>query len=237
MASPVVVTRSTPSAVTTAGTSHTVNLPGSLVAGNRLEILFAVMAPTATPSATNWIHDTAFVTTVGTAQAVHRLFKISNGAEGATVTVTTTASTKSAHTAYQISGGGEGYGGTGATGTSGPNTANPPSVSVVGGPKDVLSIAVMAIEGEVFTGTGAPASYTNLLTANTGTGGAVTVNGMIQTAERAETAVSTVDPAVFSHTANDDWVAQTLVIPQQESIAFPRNDRKTVPMRVPEVSW
>src|SRR3972149_3177464 len=50
MASPVVVTRSTPSAVTTAGTSHTVNLPGSLVAGNRLGVIFVGLDPNAHPS-------------------------------------------------------------------------------------------------------------------------------------------------------------------------------------------
>lgn len=216
MASPAVATTNT-SAVTSAGTSHVVNLPTSIAAGDLLIVVFALMAPTGTEtiSATGWTNIPSFVIRNSTLQAIHALYREADGTEGSTVTVTSSVSTKSAHTSYRITGHEDPailapQATTGVTGT-GTNNADPPSVSVTDGPKDILSIACMALEGEVYTGTGAPTNWTNLLTANTGTAGAVGINGLIQTAQRQETNVSTVNPGVFSH-ASDDWAAQTIVI-------------------------
>lgn len=218
MASPSIAGTPALDATTTAGTSHTINLPGSIAAGDGLIVVFAYMAPTGTEtiSATDWTNITGFVTRNGTAQAIHALYKQATGSEGATVSITSSTSTKAATVSYRITGHQSfttsPQAGTGATGTSGPDTADPPSVSVTGGPKDVLSLACMAIENETFTGTGAPTNWTNNQTTNTGISGGGAGNGMIQVAQRQETNVSTVDPGVFQHDVSEDWVAQTIVI-------------------------
>lgn len=202
--------------ITVAATSYTINLPASIASGDGLIIVVAVMAPTGTETiaATGWANITNFVTRNGTAQAIHALYRQANGSEGSTVTVTNSDSSKVATVAYRITGHQDfatsPQATTGVTG-SGTNNADPPSVSVTGGPKDVLSLACMALEGEVFTGTGAPTNWTNNQVEDTGVSGSATVNGLIQVAQRQETNVSTVNPGVFSHASNN-WVAQTIVI-------------------------
>jgi hypothetical protein len=215
MASPTVVTTNT-SAVATAATSHTINLPGSLVSGNLILLKISEAAPGA--SSTFTIPDFTEITAAhainGTVVAERTFYKISDGTEGASVTGTSSVSEKSAHTAYQINGGDTPYSGTGATGSGAANAANPPNVSVVSGPKDILVVASMSQDGETYTGGAAPTNYTNLLTNNSGAGGATTVNCWIQTAQRALTAASSEDPGVFSHTATVGWCAQTIIIPE-----------------------
>lgn len=216
MASPTVAATNT-SATTSAGTAHTVNLPASIAAGNLLLVFFAYHAPDGaeTISATGWTNISGFVTRQG-AQSLHALYRQADGGEGATVTVTSSISTKAAHTSYRITGHEDPAtqapeAGTGTSGTGAANAADPPSVTVTGGSKDILAIASMALQTETYTGQAAPTNYTNLLTTNSGTAGTVPTNGMIQTAERQLTA-SSEDPGVFGHTDATPWCAQTIII-------------------------
>lgn len=215
MASPTVVT-STTSAVTGAGTSHTINLPASLVSGNLIVLVVSEAAPGASSTFTvaNFTELTSASIANGTVVQLRVFYKVSNGAEGATATGTSSTSEKSAHTAYQINAGDTPTSQTGATGSGAANAADPPNATVTGGPKDVLVIACMAQDGETYTGGAVPTNYTNLLTANSGTGGVATINCWIQTAQRALTGSSSENPGVFSHTATVGWCAQTVVIPE-----------------------
>jgi hypothetical protein len=99
-----------------------------------------------------------------------------------------------------------------AVGTTTANTANPASVVVTGGPKDVLYLAMCGYDGSGGVPTAAPTNYTNLVTINV-TGGSAATQGSVGGASRAITASSSDDPGVFTHpAANSGWTAWTLVV-------------------------
>lgn len=220
MASPAVAGTNVTNLTVGAG-SFTVNLPASIAAGDLLLLFFAQHSQidgTETATATGWTVISGFyIKDAGNVQSMHGLYRWADGAEGSTVTVTTSASnTKAAATTYRITGAENPatqvpQAGTGTTGSGAANAADPPSVGVTGGSKDILAIAVMAQQGETYTGGGAPTSYTNLITANSSTASATTTNGWIQSAQRQVT-TATEDPGVFNHTSTDVWVANTIVV-------------------------
>lgn len=234
MASPAVANTNVTN-LTTGGTSHVVNLPASIGAGNLLLVVFAEASQVSgveTFTATGWTVIPSFYQRDGTnAQSIHGLYKQASGSEGATVTCTLSVTSKGAAVAYRITGHEDPtitapQCTTGVAG-SGANSANPPSVSVTGGSKDILAVAVMAIEGEVFTGGAAPTNYTNLLAANSGTASATTTNCFLQSAQRQVT-TATEDPGVFSHGETGIWVAQTIVIHPFSGVAAVPPPRPTV---------
>jgi len=126
-------------------TSHTVNLPAGIAAGNLLFIFFNVTGVTNVNTPTNW---NSLINLPGTGPdgATPRtvvFYKVADGTEGSTVTITTSASKKSQHFTYRITD----YSGTpevstGATGTT--TSPDPDSLTPLGGSKDYLWIAVTA---------------------------------------------------------------------------------------------
>lgn len=202
MASPTVVT----TAVTSDGapvTSHTVNLPASLVNGNLLLMVFTAGVAAGTVTATGW----TFMTTEGASQSITIGYKTSNGSEGATVTVSTTGNTKACTSVYQISGWtGTPEKGTIASGTS--TTPDPPNLTPSWGSADNLWIAACAVANNGSIVTAAPTNYTNLLTQGS-TGGSTVID--MASAERQLTA-SSEDPGTFTLSVSKAWNAQTVAV-------------------------
>jgi hypothetical protein len=200
------------------GTSHTVNLPADIAAGNLLLIFFAEMAPTSTPStvsATGWTAVTGFRTADATPEiAIHAFYRWADGGEGSTVAFTTSVAMKTAHTSHRITGAENPAtqppeAGTGVSG-SGTDNADPPSVSGTGGSKDYLFYTSVVLHGETQDPDAPPADYTNMVTTNTGGGGSASTNGFIATAHRQLTAASD-DPGVWTY-GNTTWATNTLVV-------------------------
>lgn len=227
MASPAVVGTPAETAISTASTSHVVNLPSG-TAGNMFVAIMSKGSQGTTPSVnalTGWneLLDEAIV--LGLYIAV----KECDGTEDATTTFTLSSATRGAWIVYEVSGQ-EVFAtqapqvGTTATGSS--TTPNPPSVSVSGGSKDVLTIACFGRSGEEADDdtwvTAAPSGFGGLLQKACGTAG-TNLGGMIATAHLQET-TATADPATFT-CATGAWRSQTVVIhpapppPTQTSVA------------------
>ncbi len=139
-----------------------------------------------------------------------------DGTEGTTTTFTLSASTRGAWIVYEVSGQAA-YAtqapqvGTTATGSG--TTPDPPSVSVTGGSKTILTIAAFGRDGEEADDdtwvTSAPSGFGTLLQKACGTAG-TNLGGMVATAHLQET-TATANPGTFS-IATGGWRAQTIVI-------------------------
>lgn len=102
-----------------ATTSHTVNLPAGIVAGNLLIIVFGNFTAASTVTITGY---TQLVTQTNTNGRLTVLYKTATGSEGSTVSATTSgAGTISAHNSYRISG----WSGTPEAATTSGTDANP----------------------------------------------------------------------------------------------------------------
>ena len=213
MAFPTVV-NTNESNLTTAGTAHTVNLPGSLVAGNLIVIIFGKGSVVATINAVaGWTE----LVDENLANGLLILARESDGAEGATLGLTSSASTKSSHISYQISGA-EDPGtqlpqlSTVATGSS--VNPNATTCTPTGGAKDYLWITLFAMAGEAgdvdaFVTT-TPTSYTNTLMKTCGTGG-VNTGVEVATAIQQLNAASQ-DASAWTTTINFAWRAYTMAV-------------------------
>jgi len=214
MASPAVVGTPTETAISTASTSHVVNLPAG-TAGNMFVAVMSKGSAGTTPTVnalTGWneLLDEAIV--LGLYIAV----KECDGTEGATTTFTLSSATRGAWIVYEVSGQAAfatqaPQVGTTATGSS--TTPNPPSVSVTGGSKDILTIACFGRAGEEADDdtwvSAAPAGFGSLRQKACGTAGS-NLAGMVATAHLAST-TATSDPGTFT-IATGAWRAQTIVI-------------------------
>jgi hypothetical protein len=107
------------------------------------------------------------------------------------------------------------------TGGSLANTAQSGIVTPTGGAKDYLFLTMMSSAGEGVSATGAPANYTNLITANSGTVDTNTTNVCMAGASRQLNAASE-DPGVFTHPGVvNGWSAYTVAIhPASAVVAF-----------------
>ena len=133
------------------------------------------------------------------------VFDPTNSVKGCAITWGITGAANPGTTAPEIS--------TVAVGTTAANTANPNSRAVTGGPKDVLYLALLGLDGEGNAPTIAPANYGNLVTANSGTAGAVATNCSIGGGSRAISASSSDDPGAWTHAAAaTGWTSWTVVI-------------------------
>jgi hypothetical protein len=150
-----------------------------------------------------------------------------DGTEGTTTTFTLSSSTRGAWIVYEISGQADPtvqapQVGTTASGSG--TTPDPPSVSVTGGSKDILTIACFGRDGEEADDdtwvTSAPSGFGGLLQKACGTAG-TNLAGMIATAHLAST-TATSNPGTFS-AATGAWRAQTIVVhpvvPSQTAVA------------------
>lgn len=147
MAFPTVVNTNTTNGQSP-GTSHSINLPASLVSGNLL-VVVVMGTGSITPTPTGW-------TQFGGVHAV--LTKTSDGTEGATLTVDMGSSARIAAVSYQIQN-------WNAVQVS-YNVTNddPPSFTPTFGSGDTLWIATMGAKRSDWEATAAPTNYTNLLT-------------------------------------------------------------------------
>ncbi len=221
MASPAVVGTPTETAVSTASTSHVVNLPSGTT-GNLLVAVMSKGSAGTTPSVNElagWTEllDEAIVL------GLYVAYRVCDGTEGANTTFTLSSATRGAWIVYEISGHSVPAQapqiGTTATGTS--VNPNPPSVSVTGGSKDILAIAMFGMAGEQADDdtlvTTFPTNYT-LGQAEITCGVAGTnLGGMCGAAARQVT-TATEDPGTFTAIDNAAWRAQTIVIHPDTSI-------------------
>jgi hypothetical protein len=222
MASPAVVGTPTETAISTAGTSHVVNLPSG-ASGN---LLLAIMDKGSTAATVGSLAGWNELLDENSANGLYIAWRVADGTEGATTTFTLSASTRGAWIVYEISGAADPTIRAPEIGTtaSGSSTApNPPSVSVTGGSRDVLTIAAFGRGGEEADDdtwvTSAPSGFGTLLQIACGTVG-TNLGGMLSTAHLQQT-TATADPAAFT-CATGAWRAQTIVVhpkPTQTSVA------------------
>lgn len=214
MASPVDSARQGTN-ITTAGTSHAINV-GSPTAGTLLIVFVRFAAAPGTVTFTGYnllVSDTSDAADDTTSI----YYRWADGAEGATDTLTTGNSVKLCAICWEITGAEDPSNqlpqvSSVAVGTTTANTANPNVVTPSGGSRDYLFLALAAQDGEVGAYTAAPTNYSNLATANSGTGGAASTNVIMGGASRALTAASD-DPGAFTHgAATTGWTAWTVVI-------------------------
>ena len=134
-------------------------------------------------------------------------------------TFTQSATSRSVWAAYRITGANKAIApqiGTTATGTS--TTPNPPSVTVTGGPKDILAIACFSMTGAVEVDdtdilvTTFPTSYTLGQIEKTGGLSGTNLSGGLGSAARQAAAASSENPATFTQNASRGWRAQTIVV-------------------------
>lgn len=216
MASPV-VEATNESATPTAATSHTVNLPASIAAGDLLIICLDKGTP-ATTSLFNAHADWTELLDENVASGLYIAYRWADGAEGATTTLVSASAIRSAEVTYRISGAENPATqapqiGTTATGTS--VNPNPPSISPTGGSKDYLFIAFFGMVGEQADDdtlvTTYPANYTLGQQEKTCGVAGTNLGGMIGAAARQAT-TATEDPGTFTAIDNAAWRAQTIAV-------------------------
>jgi hypothetical protein len=205
------------SATTTAGTSHVVNLPANLVSGN----LILILSNKGTPATTSLYNELAGWTELldeNVASGMAGWWRVSDGAEGATVTFTSASSIRDATVSYQIAGAETTITpelSTLATGTS----ANPEATTCTptGGAKDYLWITFCGQVGEQADddsyATATPTNFTNPLEKTCGVAG-TNLGGLIASAEQQLNAAS-LDAAAWTTSESGAWRAFTVAVHPQ----------------------
>lgn len=215
MASPVDAARQGTN-ISTASTSWAVNV-GSPTAGTLLVVLARFAAAPGAITFTGYTPLTSD-SSDATDDTTAIYYRWADGTEGATDTLAPTNSVKGCTLSWKITGAAHPSlqvpeFSTVAVGTTTANSANPGSRSVTGGPKDVLYLAMMGLDGELNAPTASPTNYSAITTANSGTGGAVATNCSIGGGSRAITGSSSDDPGAFTHAAaTTGWTAYTVVV-------------------------
>lgn len=233
MAFPAKVGTPAESATTTAGTSHTVNLPtGS--AGELLLILgSSVAASTFTQATYTELLDE------NVARGAWVACRQTDGSEGSTVTVTSSATIKPAFIAYRFSGAENPATqvpelSTVATGTS----VNPDATTCTptGGAKDYKWVSFFTLAGEEADDdtwcTAAPASFSDLRQKTAGTAG-TNISAIIASADRDLNAAS-LDAGAFTTvvSVSNAWRAFTVAIHPTSAAAAP-----SLPKKVARYGW
>lgn len=209
--------------ITTASTSHAINV-GSPAAETLLIVWVRFAAAPGTVTFTGYT-SLASDTSDASDDTSQVFYRWADGAEGATDTLTTGNSVKLAAICWEVTGAeNPAFNApnisTVAVGTTTANTADSGSVAPVGAPKDTLYISMAAGDGEVGAYTGAPASYANLATANSSTGGQPATNCFIGGASRQISASSSDNPGAFTHGAHTTgWTAYTVAIRDPQPVS------------------
>lgn len=192
----------------TSTTSHTVNLPASIAAGDLLLIIWQSSSPSVTtPSGWNLLSPTP--TTNGSNIQLIVYWKVASGSEGATQAITTGANTPAAHVSYRITG----YQGTpevlAATGTD--TTPNPPSLSPSWGYDKTLWIAISdsARAGAAHSVSATPSGYSDVVSSSMDL--ATNTSYRLWTLRKQAEAASE-NPGSFTISNSLDWAAATLAI-------------------------
>jgi hypothetical protein len=216
MAFPVVVTTNE-SATPTASTTHIVNLPGSLVAGN----LILILCDKGTPAVTATFNALAgwdVLLDENIASGLAMWYRVSDGAEGATVTFTSSVAIRDACTSYQISGAIN-------PATQAPQlstvataaSANPNATTCTptGGAKDYLWITMFGQVGEQADDdtlvTAVPTNYGGTELEKTCGVAGTNLGGMIASAHRTNNAASE-DAGAWTSSDTGTWRAYTIAI-------------------------
>ena len=223
------------SATATAGTSHVVNLPSGIVAGDLILVLMNVGSTAATINAlTGWTE----LLDEGVASGLYIAYRLADGTEGATITLTSSASTRDATITLRIANAQDPAVqapqiGTTATGTS--VSPDPPNVTPTGGAKDYLAVALFGNAGEeadddTWANT-PPANYlpSPPFQKACGTTG-VNLGGVIAAAYRSFNA-SAEDPGTFNQDASLAWRAQTIIVHPLPAAAVVIPDVVMAPLR------
>lgn len=204
MAFPQVADTNT-SAVSTAGTSHAVNLPANIVSGDRLYVFFETTGSVTPADLATWTKVVLY------ASRFHLYWKDADGSEGASITLSTgSTSTKSAHTSYRITGQESGTApavGTGAAGSS--VSPDPPSVTPAWGAMDTLWIAAFGVYASGPSVSTWPTNYASPGLTIIAGGGSTSTRCAAGTSHRQLNA-SPEDPGTFGLGATGTWVANTV---------------------------
>ena len=226
MAAPVDAARN-PTNFSTAATPWAVNV-GSPAAGTLLIVFLRGSTNTIT-SFTGYTQLAADGSDASDDQTLV-YYRWADGTEGATDDAVWNANTKGGAICWQVTGAENPAVSaptisTVAVGTTTANTANPNSVAPANPPQDTLYIAMAGGDGETGAYTGAPTNYTNLVAANSGTGGAAASNLIMGGASRGLTASSSDDPGAFTHAAHaTGWTAFAVAIRAPAAVVYvPRN--------------
>lgn len=231
MASPVDSARQGTN-ITTAATSHAINV-GSPAAGTLLIVLVRFAGNQGTVTFTGYT-PLVFDGSDASDDQTWIFYRDADGTEGATDTLTTSNSIKLAAICWEITGAEDATTSppvlsTVAVGTTAANSANPDSVAPAGAPRDTLYLALMGLDGEGNAPSGAPTNYSNLTTANSGTGGVASTNCSVGGASRALTSSSSDNPGTFTHAAaTTGWTAFTLAVHEPSSYDFPTDTARAV---------
>ncbi len=187
--------------------THTVSFPTGIALN---DLLIAIVSVDGTQDVTwpgNW--NVIIQTTVGASTRTEVAWDEAAGTESGTFDVTTSGTEQSAHRVYRISGAEDPDTqppeATVATGSS--TTPDPPSITPTGGSETFLFIAYAGVNGSTNEATSFPTSYINTGTAATTGGGGISINW----ATRALTAASE-DPSTFNNGGGDGWVTVTIAI-------------------------
>ena len=221
MAAPVDQSRVGTSISTAAGT-WTINWPTGVVAGDVL--IMHIRTPTGVLTSSDppvgW-------TSIGSStadasddwDAINA--KVADGSESGTASLGMASSTKGACTIHRVSGATQNMAEIQAFGSA-PNSANadPPVFSV--SLKDYLIILAIGLDGETQTFT-QPATYSNLVTADSGTGGAATSNVRIAAAAKQATAFTGENPGAWTNAAPSSGVTLWTVAVPNPAAAVPRH--------------
>ena len=197
-------------------TSHTVDLPANIVAGNLLLILMATDGNPGISFPAGW-NEIKELPSATNGSTIAVAWREADGEEGASITVTTGSGEQSTHYSYRI---------TGAidpdtqppevsTGvSSGSNTnPNPDELIPTGGAKDYLWFAFEGCDGENVA-SGFPTNYGNTQSQTAGTGGGECSMGV---ARRELNAISE-DPGAFTIPNSQDWAACTVGIHPEAAV-------------------
>lgn len=214
MAFPSVVAR-TESAITTAGTSFTVNFTQTT---DDLVVIVATSSfniggrfDFAKEGFTEIVNDPDGV-------PLYVAYKVLDGSEGGSIVATADAAERACAIAYNVQSFSVSQApeiAADASPTANNANPNPPNLAPTGGSKDYLWIAGFAQEGEEADDdtwcNSAPTNFTNLLQKTTGTAGQVLTNASLATAERTAAAASQ-DPGTFNTDQALDYKAFTIAV-------------------------
>ncbi len=212
MASPV-VEGTTEGGLTSAGTNLAVTLPAG---GSETDLYLVIIAKGSAAVTINALTDWSEVLDENVANGLAIIWYTGSGVPS-NPTFVQSSSSRSVWGAYRISGANKSITpqvGTTATGTS--TTPDPPSVTVTGGPKDILAIACFAAAGELADNdtlvTTFPTNYTDGQIEKTGGTTGTNLAGLLGAAARQAAAASSENPGTFTQNASRAWRAQTIIV-------------------------
>lgn len=232
MASPIDSARPT-TQLTTAGTSTNINV-GSPVGDDLLIVFIRWMGAASAVTFTGYTALVSLENTDASDDTTSVYYRWANGAEGASDSISWTGSVKLAAICWVVKGAQNPSVqapdiSTVANFTTSANTANPDSVTVTGGPRDVLYLTAMGKDGEGGVATGAPANYGNLVTISTGITGTTAINGDVAGASWQVLQSSSENAGAWTHpAANAGGNAYTIAVQTARSLHLPNENTRLV---------